>query len=138
MSGVMKFSWARTRRWRTPTSEWGGLFGGAALGVRQQAELRGTTHRTTPAGHAELRVDVPRMGADRRKGDDELSSYVRPAEVALQQTQDIELALAQGLDQGLVDLGSPSSLRLAHGRQESTSMVGRVGWFRGDSQEGRH
>ena len=77
-----------------------------------------------------------RVRAHGRQGHAELARDVRAVEVALQQAQDLELALAERLDQGLVARARPSGV--TDGGQEPADIARGVRLLRGQLQQRRH
>ena len=74
---------------------------GSAGVVAQQAQAGRFANGFAPVGDAELGVDVAGVGAHRVDRDAELAGDVRPTQITLEQPQDVELALAERVDQRL-------------------------------------
>ena len=74
---------------------------GSAAGVVQQTQACGLADGFASAGDAELGVDVAGVGAHRVHRDAELAGDGGATQVAVEQPQDVELALAERVDERL-------------------------------------
>src|SRR5690349_7750388 len=68
-----------------------------------EAAFAGAEHRRPAVGDVELGEDVLGVGADRVVRDEQLASYLRPGQLAVEQPQHLDLPVAQRLDGGLRD-----------------------------------
>src|SRR4051794_6855079 len=68
--------------------------------MAQQAQSCGLAHRLASAGDAELGVDVPGVCPHRVHRHAELTSNAWPTQVTVEQAKDVQLTVAERVDQG--------------------------------------
>src|SRR5215212_10388267 len=108
-----------------------------SAGDLEEVELRGATDGGAAARHAELRVDVFRMRSERVQRHDELVRHLRTVELALQEPEDLQLALAQLLDEWLL-AGRVAGSRAGSGGEQLMQVRGCAAALRGDLEQRRH